>query len=406
MNSIYWGALIISIIIAAWFAWRYYKLHRDVDDFAGNIRSEHPATDIRELENLASAITSILSSFDLQLSTSDAEHARLATVLDQITDGVLIVDSQGIIQFANPAAGRLFQASKPVNRSITEVIRHHQLVEAWRQCQQTREMQSETVEVPTRHQYLQLVAIPDQHSSGSLLLVQDLTRIRRLETVRRDFISNLSHELRTPLASLKALTETLQDGALDDPPAARRFIDQIQIEVDALTQMVTELLELSRIESGRLSLDVQPVAPLDLLISASGRMQLQADRAGLTLYLECADDLPIVKIDPQRLEQVLVNLIHNAIKFTKPRGEVVLEAEAGIGEVRFVVRDTGIGIPLEDVPRIFERFYRVDKSRAGSGTGLGLSIAKHIVEAHGGKIWAESVEGQGSSIIFSIPLSA
>ena len=405
MNSVYWMVSVVLFIITLWFAWRYFKLRRDVNDFASRAREQGTSTNIGELENLASSITSLLSTFDLQLSTLDAERGRLATVLDQITDGVLIVDSQGIIQFANPAAGRLFQASKPINRSITEVIRHHQLVEAWRQCQQAREMQSETVEVPTRHQYLQLVAIPDQHSSGSLLLVQDLTRIRRLETVRRDFVSNLSHELRTPLASLKALTETLQDGALDDPPAARRFIDQIQVEVDAITQMVTELLELSRIESGRLSLDLQPVAPINLLSSASGRMQLQAERAELTLRVECADDLPNVKIDSQRLEQVLVNLVHNAIKFTKPGGEVVLEAVAGIGDVRFVVRDTGIGIPLDDVPRIFERFYRVDKSRTGSGTGLGLSIAKHIVEAHGGKIWAESIEGQGSTIYFSIPLS-
>lgn len=406
MNSVYWVVSVVLFIITLWFAWQYFKLRRDVNDFASRAREQDTSTNIGELENLASSITSLLSTFDLQLSTLDAERGRLATVLDQITDGVLIVDSQGIIQFANPAAGRLFQASKPINRSITEVIRHHQLVEAWRQCQQAREMQSETVEVPTRHQYLQLVAIPDQHSSGSLLLVQDLTRIRRLETVRRDFVSNLSHELRTPLASLKALTETLQDGALDDPPAARRFIDQIQIEVDALTQMVTELLELSRIESGRLSLDLKPISPHELLDSASKRMQLQVERAGLTLHVECADDLPKVKIDVQRLEQVLVNLIHNAVKFTKPGGEVVLEAVTGLGEVRFAVRDTGIGIPLEDVPRIFERFYRVDKSRTGSGTGLGLSIAKHIVEAHGGKIWAESIEGKGTSIIFSIPLSA
>ncbi|HEU0297262.1 MAG TPA: ATP-binding protein, partial [Anaerolineales bacterium] len=298
---------------------------------------------------------------------------------------------------------RLFQTSNPIHRSLTEVIRNHQLVEAWRRCQQTKELQSESVEVPTRHQYLQLVVIPDTHASGSLLLVQDLTRIRRLETVRRDFVSNLSHELRTPLASLKALTETLQDGALDDPPAARQFIGQIQVEVDALTQMVTELLELSRIESGRLALDLQPVAPFDLLDSACRRMQLQAERAGLTLRVECTQDLPKIKIDSQRVEQLLVNLIHNAVKFTHAGGEVVLGAEAGIGEVRFAVRDTGIGIPAEDVPRIFERFYRVDKSRTGSGTGLGLSIAKHIVEAHGGRIWAESTEGKGSTFYFTIP---
>jgi two-component system phosphate regulon sensor histidine kinase PhoR len=264
-------------------------------------------------------------------------------------------------------------------------------------------MQSESVEVPTRHQFLQLVVIPDQHSSGSLLLVQDLTRLRRLETVRRDFVSNLSHELRTPLASLKALAETLQEGALDDPPAARRFIDQIHTEVDALTQMVTELLELSRIESGRFTLDLQPVAAYDLLDSASERMKLQAERAGLTLRVECADDLPRVHVDAQRLEQVLVNLIHNAVKFTQAGGEVVLWAGADPGSVRFAVRDTGVGIPADEVSRIFERFYRVDKSRTGTGTGLGLSIARHIVEAHGGRIWAESTEGRGSTFYFTIP---
>jgi two-component system phosphate regulon sensor histidine kinase PhoR len=390
--------------LAAWFAWRYTRLRRGADEFAKQVRQGQFNTETRDLENLSSAVSSLISTFDLRHSTLNAERARLAAVLEQMTDGVLIADAQGIIQFANPAAGKLFQASNPVHHSLTEVIRHHQLVEAWRRCQQTGELQSGTIEVPTRHQYLQLIVVPDMHAGGSLLLVQDLTRTRRLETVRRDFISNLSHELRTPLASLKALTETLQDGALDDPPAARRFIDQIQIEVDALTQMVTELLELSRIESGRLSLDLQPAAPRDLLRSASNRMRLQSERAGLTLRVECADDLPRVKIDSQRLEQVLVNLIHNAVRFTRAGGEIVLGAEAGPGEVRFVVRDTGIGIPLDDIARIFERFYRVDKSRTGSGTGLGLSIAKHIVEAHGGRIWVESVEGRGSTFYFSIPL--
>ena len=395
--------IIILIFVAAWYAGRYYRLRRQVDEYAGQAREQRTETQVKELQNLSSAFNSLISTFSLELSSLEDERARLATVLDQITDGVLIADSLGIIQFANPAAGRLFQTAHPVDRSIVEVVRHHQLVEAWRRCQQTRQLQSESVEVPTRHQYLQLVVIPDQHSTGSLLLVQDLTRIRRLETVRRDFISNLSHELRTPLASLKALTETLQDGALDDPPAARRFIDQIQTEVDALTQMVTELLELSRIESGHLTLDLRPVTAHELLDSASRRMKLQAERAGLNLRVECAGELPLLQIDLQRLEQVLVNLIHNAVKFTRAGGEILLLAEAGIGEVRFAVRDTGIGIPAEDVPRIFERFYRVDKSRAGSGTGLGLSIAKHIVETHRGRIWAESIEGQGSTFFFTIP---
>jgi two-component system phosphate regulon sensor histidine kinase PhoR len=180
-------------------------------------------------------------------------------------------------------------------------------------------------------------------------------------------------------------------------------VDQIQIEVDALTQMVNELLELSKIESGRFSLDRSSVEAFDLLHSASQRMQLQAERANITLRVECGDDLPKVG-GLAELEQVLVNLIHNAVKFTRPGGEVVLTAEPVPGDVRFAVRDTGVGIPADEVPRIFERFYRVDKSRTGSGTGLGLSIAKHIVEAHGGKIWVESTEGRGSTFYFTIPL--
>jgi two-component system phosphate regulon sensor histidine kinase PhoR len=258
--------------------------------------------------------------------------------------------------------------------------------------------------VPARRQFLQLIVIPDRFAEGgSLLLVQDLTRLRRLETVRRDFISNLSHELRTPLASLKALTETLQEGALDDPPAARRFLSRMQTEVDALTQMVAELLELSRIESGRLALDLKPVPPDELLHSASERMRLQAQRAGLGLKVECAPSLPPVRVDVQRIEQVLVNLIHNAVKFTLPGGEVILEAADCESEVRFAVRDTGSGIPADDLPRIFERFYKSDRSRSSGGTGLGLSIVRHVVEAHGGRLWVESEEGRGSTFFFSIP---
>ena len=396
---------LIAFLIAAWYAWRYYKLRREIDEYARRARELQTDTQVKELQNLSSVLASMVAAFDLRHSNMEAERARLATVLDQITDGVLIADAQGIIQFANPAAGRLFQTPNPLNRSVAEVIRNHQLVEAWRRCQQTRQMQSESVELPTRHQYLHLVVIPDQHASGSLLLAQDLTQIRRLETVRRDFISNLSHELRTPLASLKALTETLQDGALEDPPAARRFIDQIQVEVDALSQMVTELLELSRIESGRFNLDYRPVAPRTLLDAAGTRMLLQAERAGLQLRVECDENLPKVQMDVQRMEQVLVNLIHNAVKFTRPGGKILLYAEEVPGGVRFAVRDTGIGIPADEGARIFERFYRVDRSRTGSGTGLGLSIAKHIVEAHKGRIWVESGEGRGSTFIFILPIA-
>lgn len=408
MNSFQLFLSIILFLVAAWFAWRYYDLKKRVDEYArlARIAPERLPTDQKQIENLSNAISSLKAAFDIQLSSVNSENARLSTVLEQLTDGVIIVDANGLIQFANPAAQKLFEISNAPGHSVTEVVRNHQLVDAWRRCQQTNEMQSESVELPARHQFLQLIAIPDTHASGSLLLVQDLTRVRRLETVRRDFISNVSHELRTPLASLKALTETLQSGALSDPEAGPRFLGRISTEVDALTQMAQELLDLSRIESGQVELILAPLAPKSLVTSAADRMRMQAERAGLKLSIKCEEGLPNIRADKSRLEQVLVNLIHNAVKFTKPGGDISLETESTVGGIRFAVRDSGVGIPTESLTRIFERFYRVDKSRTGSGTGLGLSISKHIIEAHGGKIWAESNEGRGSVFYFVIPINS
>ena len=243
--------------------------------------------DIAGLEQLSYAVKNLALTLRVRTSVVEAERARLATVLDQMTDGVLIADAAGRVQFANPAIERLFETRDVIGRTVVEVLRQHQLIEAWQRCQQTGELQTESVELPGRRQFLQLIAIPDRETGGSLLLVQDLTRVRRLETVRRDFISNVSHELRTPLASLKALTETLQEGALEDPPAARRFIDRIETEVDALTQMATELLELSRIELGQVPLEFKPVPAASLLLSVADRMHAQAERAGVVLRAGC-----------------------------------------------------------------------------------------------------------------------
>ncbi|MBL8101204.1 MAG: PAS domain-containing protein [Anaerolineales bacterium] len=406
MNSFLWASVVVLFITAVWFAWRYYGLKKRMNAYAGLIRAQpnNLPTDLKDIETLSNSIASLKADFELRLSNLDSQSARLSTVLEQLTDGVLIADAQGQVQFANPAACKLFDTNDPLDHSVAEIVRNHQLIEAWRRCQQTRETQSESVELPIRRQFLQLIVIPDTHEGGSLLLVQDLTRVRRLETVRRDFISNVSHELRTPLASLKALTETLQNGALSDPQAGPRFLGRITTEVDALTQMAQELLDLSRIESGQVELIRALLEPKKLLSSAADRMKMQAERAGLKLTVVCADDLPMINVDKSRLEQVLVNLIHNSVKFTKPGGEIFLEAAPANGGVRCAVRDTGSGIPAESLSRIFERFYRVDRSRTGSGTGLGLSISKHIVEAHGGKIWAESEEGKGCAIFFEIPV--
>ena len=406
-------ALVLSLATLAWVAFRYMFLRRRIEEYSQTLRRAADGstsilalpTNTKELENLSTVIKALVTSLNAQLSSVDANRARLAAVLDQMTDAVLIASEEGRIQFANPAAEKLFGRGL-VERSVTEILRNHQLIQAWQRCQELDEMQIETAEIASRRHFLQLIVIPDQHApGGSLLVVQDLTRIRQLETIRRDFISNISHELRTPLASLKALTETLQDGAHADPEAAPRFLGRITTEVDALTQMAQELLDLSRIESGQVDLNRKPTAPKKLLVSAAERMRLQAERAGLSLQVDCPPNLPKVNADEPRIEQVLVNLIHNAVKFTRPGGDVVLLAEVGEGLVRFAVKDSGVGIPVDDVPRIFERFYRVDKSRSGGGTGLGLSISRHLVESHGGQIWAESREGEGSTFYFTLQIA-
>jgi two-component system phosphate regulon sensor histidine kinase PhoR len=361
-----------------------------------------------ELSDLNQAIREMAQHLGAQIDALTSERAKLSAVLNQMTDGVLIADMEGRVQLLNPAAERLFEidAHKGLGRSVVEVVRYHQLVELWRAAREGQR-QATMLEIGPQHLFLQVTGMPLEttEKGSTLILFQDLTQLRRLETVRRDFISNVSHELRTPLASLKALSETLQEGALEDPPAARRFLLRMETEIDNLTQLVNELLELSRIESGKVPLSFHRIQPCGLLVPASERMELQVARAGLELVLECPPGLPAVFADPDRITQVVINLIHNAIKFTPPGGRIERSAYRDGEFVVLFVKDTGVGIPKEDLGRVFERFYKADRARTGGGTGLGLSIARHMVESHGGFIWAESEEGVGSTFYFSLPIA-
>jgi two-component system phosphate regulon sensor histidine kinase PhoR len=207
------------------------------------------------------------------------------------------------------------------------------------------------------------------------------------------------------MAGLKALVDTLRGGAIKDRSAAKRFLKRMDIEVDTLTQMVEELLELSRIESGQAPLHLAPTSVAELLIPPVDRLRPQAERAGLELTILLPPELPPVVADPDRARLVLTNLVHNAVKFTPPGGRITVAAEPAGDEVILSVQDTGVGIPIDDLSRIFERFYKADRARSGGGTGLGLAIAKHIVQGHGGRIWAESVEGQGSTFHFTLAVA-
>jgi len=339
------------------------------------------------------------------------ERGRLAAVLDNMADGVLITDGMGRVGMINPAAARLLRvdSEEAIGRSFAEVTRHHGLIESWQQGFDQRQEQMTAVEIDRKGTFVQMIVSPLDMADGQgcLVILQDLTRIRRLETVRRDFISNISHELRTPLASLKALVETLRDGAMDDPPAAKRFLDHAEYEVDALTQMVEELLELTRIESGMVPLRLSPTPVSDVVLPPVDRFRRQAERHDLSLIVDLPDDLPPVMSDASRAQQVVGNLVHNSIKFTPEGGTVTIQAKLGGDEpvVVISVQDTGTGIPASELPRIFERFYKADQSRSSGGIGLGLAIAKHLTQAHGGRIWAKSKGGKGSTFYFTLPIA-
>lgn len=363
-----------------------------------------------EIGTLASSFFELTNQLNHQITDLKNERMKLAAILTNMTDGAILVNSEGIVTLINPAARHLFGfyediASSP--RTLIEIVRAHEIVNVWNLCQQSNQQQTVSFETPINRDYLQVIGTRLKPSlpEFTLLLFQNLTTQRKLETVRRDFVSNVSHELRTPLASLKALTETLQQGALTDPPAAQRFLSQMDDEIDNLTQMVQELLELSRIESGKVPLQKKEITPFALIDPAVKRMTLQAQRSSLELLNASPETLPEIAVDSSRLQQVLVNLIHNAIKFTPPGGRIEVSAHAEEKFVIFSVQDSGIGIPPDDLARIFERFYKADRARTSGGTGLGLSICRHLVEAHGGKIWAESRPGEGSTFFFSIPIA-
>jgi two-component system phosphate regulon sensor histidine kinase PhoR len=407
-----WLALagVLSVLVSAWIDnW----VASPIKTLTEVIKNEQPNWAIpgsyTDIDELAIAIKVKQDQLRSDIANLEQSLGQQSVILSEMSDGVILVDERGDVQLVNPAARNLFGVSETdvIGRSLIVAFRQHQLVEIWQESRSTNQTETVTLDLLSRKLYLQCVATPlvDTRPRNTLILLTDLTRLRQLETIRQDFIHNISHELRTPLASLKALTETLIDGAMDDPPAARKFLLSMETEVDTLSLMVSELLELSRIESGRVPLKLHAISPCELVNRAVERLYLQADRAGLIIDTDCDPSITPVLADASRLEQVLVNLLHNAIKFTPQGGRIVIKATLEQELIKFSVQDNGSGIPAIDLPRIFERFFKSDRARRGGGTGLGLAISRHLVEAHGGKIWAESIEGQGSTFTFTIPIA-
>jgi two-component system phosphate regulon sensor histidine kinase PhoR len=361
-----------------------------------------------EVGRMARTFNRMAAELQRQIRKRGREQDRLTTMLQIMADGVIMVSRKGKVRLINPAAAQILDTTETdaLKRSFVQTVRDHRVAEVWQRCRESGSQEVDTVEMGEQR-FLRVVVTPYLlgEARGYLIMLQDLSRMRQLQTVRQDFVSNVSHELRTPLAALRALVDTLRDGALDDPPMAQHFLDLMEGEVDSLTQMVQELLELSRIESGQVPFEFKSVSATKLLQEAIARLKPQSERAGVRLTMALPDDLPDVWADAQRVQQVVMNLIHNAIKFTPASGSVDLSAEWVDDYVIVVVKDTGVGIPVADLSRIFERFYKSDRSRSGGGTGLGLAIAKHVIQAHGGEIWAESIEGQGSIFYFTLPIA-
>lgn len=257
--------------------------------------------------------------------------------------------------------------------------------------------------------------LPDTNPEYFAIIIEDLTETHRLERMQRDFLANISHELRTPLTSVRLLAETLEDVIDTNPDRAQEFVEKIETEVQYLSELVSELLELSRLESRQTIMTIEPVEAQRLVREVMARMLPLAQRHRVSLGTEIGQGTTLVAVDSKHITRVLVNLVHNAIKFTPSFGNVIIGTitQADQYTQRFFVRDTGVGISAEDLPRVFERFYKTDRARSkagfigpgGGGTGLGLAIARHVIESHGGSIWAESSPGNGSTFSFTLPVS-
>jgi two-component system phosphate regulon sensor histidine kinase PhoR len=370
------------------------------------IRSLHESTD--ELGILSRSFNQMAKKIRWEISELEVQTGKLNAILARMSDAVIITDSIGKVVLSNQAARDMFHVEQQqVESSLAEIVRHYQVIQLWEKCVASSLAQTMTLDLPADKVFIQCIIIPlqDAQSGNYLCLFQDLTRLRKLEMVRQDFISNVSHELRTPLASISAIAETLEEGALEDKTHAKRFLTNMQVEIDHMTQLIDELISLARLDSGAVPLNKAKSNITKLVNRVVERMQMQAGRAGLSFMTDFEKDLPSIEIDEHLIEQVLINLIHNSIKFTEPGGMITISVKQQGESLCLSIRDTGTGIEPELLGRIFERFYKTDKARASSGTGLGLSIARHTVEAHGGKIWAESELGRGSIFFFTLPLN-
>ena len=370
-----------------------------------------------EVADLKRAISEMAVRFASRIEDSSKEKNQLQAVFEGMSEGVLVVDDKGRTRMVNEALGRLFPLPSPVeDKVLLEVIRNAQLESSLRGVLEKGEHSVFEMDVPgPEMKSIEVNVLPvfrtpgdggvQRSVTGAIAVFHDITRMRKLEKVRQDFVANVSHELRTPLTTIKGYAETLLEGAIKEE-VAPQFLQIIKRHTDRLTKIVEDLLTLSTIESREFCLTLETISLSELIDDAIDFVKEPAEKKRISIT---RGDLPkpfFVHSDRKYLEQVLINLMDNAIKYGREEGRIAVAAgETPSGEVRISITDDGIGIPREDLGRIFERFYRVDKGRSQEigGTGLGLSIVKHIVQAHGGRVWAESTPGKGSTFFVTLP---
>jgi two-component system phosphate regulon sensor histidine kinase PhoR len=340
------------------------------------------------------------------------ELAQQQALFNSMSEGVLLLDADGRVRLVNQALERLFGITGDIRgRTVMEALRLHQAQELVNQTLVKGQVEGFELELPglDGNRSLQVnsavVLGPEGRQQGLILVCHDLTRLKQLENTRREFVANVSHELRTPLSMIKGYVETLIDGAKDKPEVALKFLQTIEKHTDRLTYLIEDLLTISRLESGQIVMNLQRAELHGVAEHVRTDLESRAAAKLVNLLNEIPADTA-AHADAERLQQVLFNLVDNAIKYGRAGGRVVIGArKTAKNQVELWVRDDGPGIPPEAQSRVFERFYRVDKARSrdAGGTGLGLAIVKHIVQSHGGEVWVESVPGEGASFFFTLP---
>ncbi len=415
------GGLVLALLagLVAWAVGRRLsrplrELQAGAERFAaGELDRRLPAPDSEETGALADALNRMAAALNDRIAAVEAQRRELEAVLGSMMEGVLAVDDQERIISLNRAGADLLgvERERALGRTVPEIVRNPDLQRLVGQAlERPGPAERDLVLHGDRELHLQAHATglcgEGGRRLGVLLVLNDVTRLRRLESLRRDFVANVSHELKTPITSIKGFVETLLDGALAEPAEARRFLEIVAAQADRLQAIVEDLLALSRIEQESESEQIQLhrafLRPVLERALEAGRPRAEAQRIAVTL--DCPDDL-VARCNETLLEQAVGNLLDNAIKYSEPGTAVAVTATAHGGTVEIAVRDHGRGIAPEHLPRLFERFYRVDKARSRKygGTGLGLAIVKHIAQAHGGRVEVESVPGEGSTFRLALP---